>query len=72
MDNYIGYSNIVLISRKDDSKDKLDQANINSKLKKVFFMIDRINNFMKKIFFYAIIKFNCIKLSQFKVFYLFE
>lgn len=31
MDNYIGYSNIVLISRKDDSKDKLDQANINSK-----------------------------------------
>lgn len=72
MDNYIGYSNIVLISRKDDSKDKLDQANINSKLKKVFFMIDRINNFMKKIFFYAIINFDCIKLSQFKVFYLFE
>lgn len=42
-------------------------------------MIDRINNFMKKIFFYAIIKFDCIKLkfdciklSQFKVFYLFE
>jgi len=63
MDNYIGYSNIVLISRKDDSKDKLDQANINSKLKKVFFMIDRINNFMKKIFFYAIINFDCIKLS---------
>lgn len=63
MDNYIGYSNIVLISRKDDSKDKLDQANINSKLKKVFFMIDRINNFMKKIFFYAIMNFDCIKLS---------
>lgn len=63
MDNYIGYSNIVLISRKDDSKDKLDQANINSKLKKVFFMIDRINNFMKKIFFYAIINSDCIKLS---------
>lgn len=35
-------------------------------------MIDRINNFMKKIFFYAIIKSDCIKLSQFKVFYLFE
>ena len=57
MDNYIGYSNIVLISRKDDSKDKLDQANINSKLKKVFFMIDRINNFMKKIFFLCYNKF---------------
>lgn len=38
----------------------------------IFFMIDRINNFMKKIFFYAIINFDCIKLSQFKVFYLFE
>lgn len=29
----------------------------------IFFMIDRINNFMKKIFFYAIINFDCIKLS---------
>lgn len=55
MDNYIGYSDIVLISR----KDKLKQPNS----KKIFFMMDRINNFMKKIFFYAIINFNCIKLS---------
>lgn len=68
MDNYIGYSDIVPISR----KDKLKQPNINSKSKKIFFIMDRINNFMKKIFFYAIIKFDCIKLSQFKVFYLFE
>ena len=53
MDNYIGYSDIVPISR----KDKLKQPNINSKSKKIFFIMDRINNFMKKIFFLCYNKF---------------
>lgn len=59
MDNYIGYSDIVPISR----KDKLKQPNINSKSKKIFFMKLFILSIIKKIFFYAIINFDCIKLS---------